>query len=260
MPVRTELSDKWVRAYVGDTAVVDSRAPVLCYEAEFPVPGYAFARTDVRTDLLEPSSGEPPSEPFFFLPLGPVAQWFDLDVDGRRIDHAAWIRDDPATRDLLVFSWQPGLIDRWLEEEEEVAGHPRDPHKRVEAIASSRHIAVALNGVLLADSRNPVLLFETDLPTRYYVPREDVNIDALSPSTNHSLCPYKGVASADSQPRATSPGRMRSPFPRWARSRTRSPSTTSWWTSRSMTCRSSVRSRCSARRRIVRPERVRVLD
>jgi len=194
VPVRTELSDKWVRAYVGDTAVVDSRAPVLCYEAEFPVPGYAFARTDVRTDLLEPSSGEPPSEPFFFLPLGPVAQWFDLDVDGRRIDHAAWIRDDPATRDLLVFSWQPGLIDRWLEEEEEVAGHPRDPHKRVEAIASSRHIAVALNGVLLADSRNPVLLFETDLPTRYYVPREDVNIDALSPSTNHSLCPYKGVA------------------------------------------------------------------
>ncbi len=48
--------------------------------------------------------------------------------------------------------------------------------------------------MLLADSRSPVLLFETDLPTRYYLPREDVNIDALSPSTNHSLCPYKGVA------------------------------------------------------------------
>ncbi len=73
MPVRTELSDKWVRAYVGETAVVDSRAPVLCYEADFPVPRYGFARTDVRTDLLRSSSGEPPSEPFFFLPRGPVA-------------------------------------------------------------------------------------------------------------------------------------------------------------------------------------------
>jgi uncharacterized protein (DUF427 family) len=194
VPVKTELSDKWVRAYVGGTSVVDSRAPVLFYEDSFPVPGYAFAKSDVRTDLLRPTVEEPAGGPFFFLPKGPVAQWFDLEVEGRLIRHAAWIRDEPRLHDLLIFSWQPGLLDRWMEEEEEVAGHPRDPHKRVEALASSRHIQVAVGGVVLAESTSPVLLFETHLPTRYYLPPEDVNFDALSPSTNRSVCPYKGAA------------------------------------------------------------------
>ncbi len=66
MAARTERSDKWVRAFVGDTTVVDSRAPLLFYEEAFPVPGYAFAMADVRTDLLRPAEGEPPREPFFF--------------------------------------------------------------------------------------------------------------------------------------------------------------------------------------------------
>lgn len=194
MPVKTELSDKWVRAYVGDTAVVDTRAPVLFYEDSFPVPGYAFSRADVRTDLLRPNAEGPAGWHFFFQPKGPVAQWFDLEVEGRVIPHAAWIRDEATLEDLLIFSWQPGVLDRWMEEDEEVAGHPRDPHKRVEALTSSRHITVSVGGVILADSNRPVLLFETDLPTRYYLPREDVKFDALTSSANTSLCPYKGEA------------------------------------------------------------------
>jgi uncharacterized protein (DUF427 family) len=218
VPVRTEHSDKWVRAFVGDTAVVDSRAPLLFYEESFPVPAYAFARADVRMDLLRPAAGEPPREPFFFLPKGPVSHWFDLDVDGRLIPHAAWVRDDPQLEDRVVLSWLPGLIDRWQEEEEEVRGHPRDPRKRVEALASSRHVTVTLDGVVLADSSSPVLLFETDLPTRYYLPREDVRLDVLSPSSNRSHCPYKG--DADSYWDALAPAEARNvawsysaPFP-----------------------------------------------
>ncbi len=96
--------------------------------------------------------------------------------------------------ELVVLSWRPGVLDRWLESEEEVAGHPRDPYKRVEAIASSRHVVVELDGHLLADSNRPVLLFETGLPTRYYLPREDVVLPALIPRPHRSLCPYKGTA------------------------------------------------------------------
>ena len=194
MAVRTERSDKWVRGYVGDVAVVDSREPLLFWEEEFPVPAYAFPRGDVRTDLLSEARDDPPEDWSFFRPQGPVAQWYDLTVGERRLPHAAWVRDAPELKDRLVLSWQPGLLDRWLEEEEEVAGHPRDPHKRVEAIASSRRVVVELDGVLLADSRRPVLLFETGLPTRYYLPPEDVADGALEPTTNSSLCPYKGVA------------------------------------------------------------------
>ena len=164
--MRTELSSKWVRAYVGETTVVDSREPMLFYEDSFPVPGYAFVEGDVRLDLLRPTNDPPPHGPFFYLPKGPVTQWYDLEVEGRTIRHAAWRRDDPAIRDRLVLSWQPGVLDRWMEEDEEVIEHPRDPHKRVEAIASSRHVVVSLAGVELADSRSPVLLYETGLPTR----------------------------------------------------------------------------------------------
>jgi uncharacterized protein (DUF427 family) len=207
MAVRTERIDKWVRAYVDEVIVAESRAPLLFWEEHFPVPGYAFRRNEVRTDLLQESRDDPPREPFFFLPKGPVSQWYDLTIGERIIPHAAWIRDTPELSEMLVLSWQPGILDRWLEEDEPVAGHPRDPHKRVEALASSRHVVVELNGVLLADTRHPVLLFETGLPTRYYVPNEHVNYSVLERTSNRSLCPYKGIAdrywSVSGQPDAT---------------------------------------------------------
>ena len=192
--MRTEASNKWVRAFVGDTAVVDSRAPILFYEDSFPVPAYAFADEDVRADLLRPTTEPPPDGPFFYQPKGPVAQWYDLEVNGRAVRHAAWRRGDPAIADHLVLSWQPGVLDRWMEEDEVVFEHPRDPHKRVEAITSSRHVQISIDGVVLADSMRPVLLFETHLPTRYYLPRADIRFDALEPSGNRTRCPYKGAA------------------------------------------------------------------
>jgi uncharacterized protein (DUF427 family) len=191
--MRTEPSERWVRAFVGDVAVGDSHAPLLFWEERFPVPGYAFARSDVRKDLLTPSAGAP-AEGSFFSPHGAVAQWYDLELDGRRLPHVAWQRDDPALADRLVLSWQPGLIDRWLEEDEVVRGHPRDPHKRVDALPSSRHVIVRRDGTVLAESHQPVLLFETGLPTRYYLPAEDVRLDLLVPTENRSHCPYKGDA------------------------------------------------------------------
>ncbi len=195
MAIRTEPIDKWVRAFVGDTVVVESRAPLLFYEEHFPVPGYAFRRDEVRTDLLRPAASAPPEQPFFYLPKGPVREWYDVVVEDRILPNAAWVREDAALADLLVLSWQPGLLDRWMEEDEEVVEHPRDPHSRVEVIASSRRVQVSLDGIELADSRRPVLLFETSLPTRYYLPREDVRLDRLEPTSNRSRCPYKGTTS-----------------------------------------------------------------
>ena len=192
--MRAELSDRWVRAFVGDVAVVDTRAPLLFWEPDFPVPRYAFDRRDVREDLLVPATGPPPKEPRFFLPRTPVTQWYDLEVNGRRLAHVAWTSADPDLAGRLVLSWQPGLVDRWLEEDEEVSGHPRDPYKRVDALPSSRHVVVALDGVVLGETRSPVLLFETGLPTRYYLPRADVDLGLLTPTANRSHCPYKGRA------------------------------------------------------------------
>jgi uncharacterized protein (DUF427 family) len=190
--VRTHPSERWVRCRVGDVDVVDTRDPLLFWEEGFP-PSYAFDPADVRTDLLHPGDPPGPEAPFFFLPKGPVRAWFDLRVGDHVVPQAAWVRDDPALDGRLVLSWRPGAL-RWQEEDEEVRGHPRDPFKRVDALVGSRHVVVARDGVLLADSRRPVVVFETDLPVRWYLPREDVRLDLLVPGAGSSHCPYKGTA------------------------------------------------------------------
>lgn len=60
---------------------------------------------------------------------------------------------------------------------------------------SSSHVEVRLAGEVLADTRRPILLDETGLPTRYYLPREDVRMDLLEQTSFHTTCPFKGEAS-----------------------------------------------------------------
>jgi uncharacterized protein (DUF427 family) len=93
--------------------------------------------------------------------------------------------------DHVTFSWD--AVD-WYEEDELLIAHARDPHKRVDTAHSSRHVQVEIAGELVADTVGPVLLFETLLPTRFYLPPADVRTDVLEPSGTVSLCPYKGRA------------------------------------------------------------------
>ena len=79
-------------------------------------------------------------------------------------------------------------MDGWYEEEEEVFVHARDPHTRVDVLPSSRHVRVAIDGVVVADTRRPHLLFETTLPTRYYIPREEVRMELLEPTGLKTRC------------------------------------------------------------------------
>jgi uncharacterized protein (DUF427 family) len=95
---------------------------------------------------------------------------------------------------LVHVDWH--AVDSWFEEDEEVfGGHPRSPYARVDAIRSSRHIRVELDGVILAESASPVLLFETGLPTRHYIQRTDVFFAHLERSDTVTYCPYKGTTS-----------------------------------------------------------------
>jgi uncharacterized protein (DUF427 family) len=85
-------------------------------------------------------------------------------------------------------------MDAWFEEDEQVFVHPRDPHHRVDVLRSSRRVRVRVDGELVADSTRPCLLFETGMPTRYYLPRADVRMDLLGETATHTQCPYKGIA------------------------------------------------------------------
>jgi len=85
-------------------------------------------------------------------------------------------------------------MDSWREEEEEIFIHPRDPYKRVDTLQSSRQIRVLIGGETIAETKRPLLLFETGLPARFYFPKKDVQTDLLIPSKKISACPYKGKA------------------------------------------------------------------
>ncbi|MCD9879629.1 DUF427 domain-containing protein [Streptomyces guryensis] len=186
-----EPSERWVRGRKGEVTVVDSRQPVLVWEPSLPVPQYAFPRADVREDLLRPAKN-----PRTGAHTGSRI-FYDLEVDGELLENAAWTFPAADLAGHIAFEWfrRSGRgLDHWYEEEEEIFIHPRDPHKRVDAIPSSRHVQVSVDGRLVADTRRPVLLFETGLPTRYYIPREDVRLDLLEPTGHHTGCPYKGTA------------------------------------------------------------------
>jgi uncharacterized protein (DUF427 family) len=85
-------------------------------------------------------------------------------------------------------------MDEWFEEDEPIYVHPRDPYTRVDILASSRHVVVEVGGQIVAESRQPRILFETGLPPRYYIPMTDVRMDHLRPSSTQTQCPYKGTA------------------------------------------------------------------
>ncbi|MBV8965849.1 MAG: DUF427 domain-containing protein, partial [Mycobacteriaceae bacterium] len=128
------------------------------------------------------------------LQFGP-SRLHTLTGDRRAIKGAARVYDadgDGPVAGHVRFEWD--ALD-WLEEDEQIIGHPRNPYVRVDALRSHRHVTVRVDGVVVAESHSPVLLFETGLPTRYYLDRTDVSFGHLEASETQSICPYKGVTS-----------------------------------------------------------------
>jgi uncharacterized protein (DUF427 family) len=97
---------------------------------------------------------------------------------------------EPAVEGYVTVAWD--AVDTWLEEDDEIVVHPRDPYHRIDVLDSSRRVVVRVNGKELAATRDARILFETALPPRYYLPRADVRMEALSLSDIRTGCAYKG--------------------------------------------------------------------
>src|SRR5713101_2854310 len=187
--VHLEPTGRRVRAMLGSTTVADSaRAQLLFMPPPFNF--YAFPREDVRLDLARESGSR--SVPG----VGEVQLW-SVTAGDKVKENAMWSFPRPPEgleplAGLVVFRWH--LIDAWYEEDDEVFVHPRDPYHRVDVLNSSRHVKVVLGGQVVAETRQPRLLFETGLRTRYYIPKVDVRMDLLEPTSTVTQCPYKGNA------------------------------------------------------------------
>ena len=145
-----------IRALVGGDAVIDSTRAVLLHETG-RLPVLFFPSEDVRLDAVPRDS---------------------VSRHARAAGHVS-------------IAWD--AVEAWLEEDEEMVGHVRDPYHRVEIRRASRHVRVLVDGELLADSRQPTILYETGLPPRYYLPRDDIRAE-LEPHARRTVCAYKGVA------------------------------------------------------------------
>ena len=187
--VRVEPSPKRVRTFFGGQLVADTLRPLLVWEVPY-YPTYYFSAADVRATLVPTGETE-------HSPSRGTAEILDLVTPGGTAKGAA--RRYPsspieALRDAVRVDW--AAMDEWFEEDEPVYTHARDPYSRVDILASSRRVRVELDGVTLAESGSPRMLFETGLPTRYYVNRTDVRLENLVPSGTVTACPYKGTTSA----------------------------------------------------------------
>jgi uncharacterized protein (DUF427 family) len=184
-----EPTERWIRVRFGGEVLADSRGALLLIQyGPGGFPTYYFPQVDVRMAALEPAPADPKA---------PDRDYYTVRMGDKVAERGAWIVRDPAPefaalRDYVSFDW--GAMDGWYEEEEEIFVHARDPHHRVDVLPSSRHVRVVIAGQSVADTQRPHLLFETRLPTRYYIPPEDVRMDLLDPTHLTTRCPYKGVA------------------------------------------------------------------
>ncbi|GHG57284.1 hypothetical protein GCM10012320_30310 [Sinomonas cellulolyticus] len=200
--LRYEPTPKRLRARLGDTPVLDSRRAVVLWEPNRFLPLYAVPEDDVLARLEPLGAGDvpspppdPPSSPVPFSPHTADGERLTVVVSGAdggtRLGDAAFRLADPDLAGYIAFDTD---AFSWLEEDEPVLGHPRDPFSRIDMRATSAQMRVELAGVVLAESSQTVRLFEGRLPPRTYFPADGVRWDRLAKDPLRTICPYKGVA------------------------------------------------------------------
>lgn len=177
-----------IRGQSGDLTVVDSTSALLLHEhGQLPV--LYFPAADVRTDLLEPTGTRTLS------PGKGAATGLRLLAGDRVVEDAGWRFDEPewdALAGLIAF-YLPAMT-HWWQEDEPMPGHARDPYHRIEVLDTSRRVRVLVDGRVLADTTRARALFESGLPTRWYIPPQDVAAGLLEDSATRTTCAYKGQA------------------------------------------------------------------
>ncbi len=177
-----------IRAFAGGEKVLDTTRAL--YVWEWPnYPQYYIPLADVRVDLLDPEGHAQQT-------ARGVVEVHGLRAGTVHRPRAARVLAESPIAGLsgtVRFDW--GAMDAWYEEDEQVFVHPRSPYTRVDALRSHRAVHLELDGVVLADACSSVMVFETGLPTRYYLSRTDVDFRHLVPTDTVTACPYKGVTS-----------------------------------------------------------------
>jgi uncharacterized protein (DUF427 family) len=197
--IRVEDQSKRYRVLFGGKTIADSvRAKLLFEGKNHPV--IYFPLADVRQDLLTPTDHSTT------CPHKGVASYWSAKVGDKAKENIAWGYKTPKTAaegiaGHVSFTWKE--VDAWLEEDQPLLGHARNPYSRIDTLRSGRRVTVRHRGETLADTTRAIFLYETGLPPRYYIPKADVRMEKLQPSALKTVCPYKGEAAYLAAPLAS---------------------------------------------------------
>jgi uncharacterized protein (DUF427 family) len=178
-----------IRAVLGGRTVLDTSSALYVWEWAY-YPQFYIPMVDVAEDVLVDEQHEE------HLRLGTTKRYGIRVGDHHRpgVAHSYTASEVEDIVGTVRFDWS--AFDSWFEEDEEIFVHPRNPYTRVDALRSTRTVVVELDGVELARSSSPVMVFETGLPTRYYFNRTEVHFEHLERTDTVTSCPYKGMTSA----------------------------------------------------------------
>jgi len=180
-----------MRVRFGGAWIADSEHVLLLFEpGRYPV-AY-FPQTDVSQEALERSE-----HTTRHTDLG-LTTWYIVKAGSKQAQRGAWEHIDlPAYASELqahvAFAW--AAMDAFYEEDERIVGHAADSYHRIDIRQTSRSLIVRHHDRVIADTRRPLVLYESGFAPRWYVPRADVDESALTSVEHQTFCPYKGLCS-----------------------------------------------------------------
>jgi uncharacterized protein (DUF427 family) len=127
-----------------------------------------------------------------------LTSWYTVQAGEQSAPRGAWQHIDLPTyaselKARVAFAWP--AMEAFYEEDERIVGHAADSYHRIDIRQASRSLVVRHRDRIIADTKRPVVLYESGFARRWYVARVDVDESALTPVEHQTFCPYKGLCS-----------------------------------------------------------------
>lgn len=181
-----------MRVRFGERWIAESENVVLLFEpGRYPV-AY-FPEADVAHNVLERTEHTTDH-----ADLGRTS-WYSVRANEQHVAaRGAWQHTGLPThaselQGRVAFAWR--AMDAFYEEDERILGHAADPYHRIDIRQTSRNLVVRQDDRIVAETRRPLVLYESGFAPRWYVPRDDIDASALTPVKIQTFCPYKGLCS-----------------------------------------------------------------
>ena len=178
-----------MRVMFAGAAIAQSDDVVILHEpGRYPV-AY-FRKADIADGVLSQT------ERVTHHPELGATTWYAVHRGEHEAPRGAWEHTDlPAfagiLADRIAFAWH--AMDAFYEEDERILGHAADAYHRIDIRQTSRHLLARDGDDVVAETHRPLVLYESGFAPRWYVPREDVRAQALTPVDRQTFCPYKGL-------------------------------------------------------------------